>query len=250
MTSRSSLNENSVFPDLDPTPDLEVAGKFQLFVQKLNACANHLEQFPIKMHDMTSGSSGVGSAGSTLRFFKTHHLRCSLQRHPDCSSLKSWKGGLVKIGPLALVQAIERYLISRGYGHPQDKDSGGSDDDMSDEGPDDMLPSTSRDRLDASGHRLEFIIGDHVLPYDMTVYQAVQQFGSAPMFDMNQEDPENRNSSNSTGGAGSSMVMYGSPGIWARIHTIYYRPVTSASVNSNTDSSAAGSHSCAQGSGG
>ena len=94
---------------MDPTPDLEVAGKFQLFVQKLNACANHLEQFPIKMHDMTSGSSGVKSAGSTLRFFKTHHLKCSLQRHPDCSSLKSWKGGLVKIDPLALVQAIERY---------------------------------------------------------------------------------------------------------------------------------------------
>ena len=99
---------------------------------------------------------------------------------------------------------------------------------------------------------MEFIIGDHVLPYDMTVYQAVQQFGSAPMFDMNQEDPENRNSSSSSsaaggGGAGSSMVMYGSPGIWARIHTIYYRPVTSANVNSNTDSSAAGSHSCAQG---
>ena len=47
-----------------------------------------------------------------------------------------------------------RYLISRGYGHPQDKDSGGSDDDMSDEGPDDMLPSTSRDRLDASGRYL------------------------------------------------------------------------------------------------
>ena len=88
---------------------MEVAAKFQLFVQKLNACVNHLEQFPIKMHDMTSGSSGVKSAGSTLRFFKTHHLKCSLQRHPDCTSLKSWKGGLVKIDPLALVQAIERY---------------------------------------------------------------------------------------------------------------------------------------------
>ena len=75
-----------------------------------------LEQFPIKMHDMTSGSSGVKSAGSTLRFFKTHHLKCSLQRHPDCSSLKSWKGGLVKIDPLALVSAIEKYLLSRGYG--------------------------------------------------------------------------------------------------------------------------------------
>ena len=92
--------------DTDPVPDLEVAGKFQLFVQKLNACVNHLEQFPIKMYDMTTGSSGVKSAGSTLRFFKTHHLKCSLQRHPDCTSLKSWKGGLVKIDPLALVQAI------------------------------------------------------------------------------------------------------------------------------------------------
>ena len=95
------------------------------------------------------------------------------------------------------------------------------------------------------GHRLEFIIGDHVLPYDMTVYQAVQQFGSAPMYDMTQDDPENRNTSSSAGG---SMVMYGSPGIWARIHTIYYRPVTSTSVNSNVDGAASqGSHSSLQG---
>ena len=53
---------------------------------------------------------------------------------------------------LHILNQTFRYLISRGYGHPQDKDSGGSDDDMSDEGPDDMLPSTSRDRLDASGN--------------------------------------------------------------------------------------------------
>ena len=39
----------------DSTPDIDAAPKFQLFIQKLNACANHLEQFPIKMHDMTSG---------------------------------------------------------------------------------------------------------------------------------------------------------------------------------------------------
>ena len=94
--------------DSEESPDPESAVKFTKFVHKLNACANHLEQFPIKMHDMTSGSSGVKSAGSTLRFFKTHHLKCSLQRHPDCSSLKSWKGGLVKIDPLALVSAIEK----------------------------------------------------------------------------------------------------------------------------------------------
>lgn len=104
------------------------------------------------------------------------------------------------------------YLVSRGYGHPQDKDSG-SDDDMSDEGADDMLPSTSRDRLDASVHRLEFLIGDSPLPYDMTVYQAVQQFGNPPYDISDSSDSDNRNSS----------TMYGSPGIWARIHTIYYR---------------------------
>ena len=78
---------------------------------------------------------------------KTHHLKCSLQRHPQCTSLKSWKGGLVKIDPLALVQAIARrvaifysalslihgrYLVTRGYGRPGDKDSGSKDDDMSD----------------------------------------------------------------------------------------------------------------------
>ena len=219
----------------DTSPDPEAAIKFQKFVHKLNACCNHLEQFPIKMHDMTSASSGVKSAGSTLRFFKTHHLKCSLQRHPSCTSLKSWKGGLVKIDPLALVQAIERYLISRGYGHPQDKDSGGSDDEMSDDGTDDMLPSSTREggssrsglgAFDAStNHRLEFLIGDNVLPFNMTVYQAVQQFGSSPMFDMSEADGENRNHL-----ASSVAMMYGSPGVWARIHTIYYRPVQDTTV--------------------
>ena len=43
-------------------------------------------------------------------------LQCQLQKHPSCTTLKQWKGGPVKIDPLALVQAIERYLIMRGYG--------------------------------------------------------------------------------------------------------------------------------------
>ena len=71
------------------------------------------------------------------------------------------------------------------------------------------------------------MIGDHVLPYDMTVYQAVQQFGAAPLFDINSgegADPENRN---------SSVVLYGSPGIWARIHTVYYRPASSSAVGAD-----------------
>ena len=70
--------------DSEELPDAEAVAKFQMFVQKMNACVTHLEQFPIKMHaDMTGGSSGgpysggpARSAGSTLRFFKTHHLKC------------------------------------------------------------------------------------------------------------------------------------------------------------------------------
>jgi hypothetical protein len=34
-------------PDSDDEPDSEAAPKFLMFVQKLNACANHLEQVPV-----------------------------------------------------------------------------------------------------------------------------------------------------------------------------------------------------------
>ena len=73
------------------------------------------------------------------------YLINNLQRHPDCTSLKTWKGGLVKIDPLALVQAIERYLVTRGYGKPSDnKDSGSEDDDMSEEEGDTLASNTRR----------------------------------------------------------------------------------------------------------
>lgn len=84
---------------------------------------------------------------------------------------------------------------------------------MSDEGTDDMLSTGSqRERgggtaatdAAASSHRLEFSIGDNVLPYDMTVYQAVQQFGAAPMFEVSDSDSDNRSA--------VSAALYGSPG--------------------------------------
>jgi len=291
--------------------DPEVAPKFLAFAQKMNACVNHLEQFPVRTHDMMAGgaAAGVRSAGSALRFFRTHHLKCSLQRHPDCSSLKSWKGGLVKIDPLALVQAIERYLISRGYGSPTDgsgsggRDSGGSedeDDDMSDDGGDDdhtlaagghssssprgpgrmsafdeptagsssssgggglafggassaagSSAMTSFSSL-SGGHRLEFLIGDHVLPYDMTVYQAVQQFGSAPAIDpVSDSDGEGRApAAAAMAAAAAGGSLYGSPGVWAKIHTIYYRPAASSATNhSQEPSTSASSASCKSGGG-
>merc|ERR1719228_1555124 len=203
--------------DSEETPDPDTVSHFTMLVAKLNACVNHLEQFPIKMYDVASGPPGVRSAGSTLKFFKTHHLKCSLQRHPDCTSLKSWKGGLVKIDPLALVQAIERYLVTRGYGKPSDKDSGSEDDDMSEE-EGDTLANTTRDKNPDLTQRLEFVMGDHVLPRDMTVYQAVQQLGGAG----------GTASSGFTDDSDSDSMMrssvFGSASIWARIHTIYYRP--------------------------
>lgn len=45
----------------------------------------------------------------------------------------------MKIDPLALVQAIERYLVVRGYGRLRDKDAGDSDDENSEDDIDDTL---------------------------------------------------------------------------------------------------------------
>lgn len=53
--------------------------------------------------------------------------------------MKQWKGGTVKIDPLALVQAIERYLMVRGYGRIRDVDLMVSDDDNSEDDIDDTL---------------------------------------------------------------------------------------------------------------
>lgn len=68
-------------------------------------------------------------------------FQCHLQRHPSCTNLKQWKGGAVKIDPLALVEAIERYLVIRGYSRIRDKDVADSDDDNSDEDTDDTSVS-------------------------------------------------------------------------------------------------------------
>lgn len=82
---------------------------------------------------------GDGSGSVALKFFNTHQLKCSLQRHPSCNNLKQWRGGPVKIDPLALVQAIERYLVIRGYGRVREDDDEISDEDNSDEEFDDNM---------------------------------------------------------------------------------------------------------------
>ena len=116
-------------------------GAFGALVSKVSSCVSQLEQFPVKVHDLPAGS-GVGRGGtSALKFFNTHQLKCNLQRHPECNNLKQWKGGTVKVDPLALVQTIERYLMVRGYGRIRDSEAMVSDDDNSEDDIDDTLVS-------------------------------------------------------------------------------------------------------------
>lgn len=134
-------------PGMEPLGRLDTSdnGPYLALVHKMNSCLSQMEQFPVKVHDFPSGN-GNGSRSAlalngahvwslwaeadvflvflfflrscrgsqALKFFNTHQLKCQLQRHPDCTNVKQWKGGPVKIDPLALVQAIERYLVVRG----------------------------------------------------------------------------------------------------------------------------------------
>ncbi|XP_037942142.1 E3 ubiquitin-protein ligase TRIP12 isoform X3 [Teleopsis dalmanni] len=149
---------------------------FNALVAKLNGCVTQLEQFPVKVHDFPSGPGGRFNQ-SALKFFNTHQLKvsgprmkCNLQRHPDCTNLRQWRGGTVKIDPLAMVQAIERYLVVRGYGGIRVDSDDDSEDDMDDNVAAVVMSQSS------FKHRLQFLIGENVLPYNMTVYQAVKQF--------------------------------------------------------------------------
>jgi len=76
-------------------------------------------------------------------------------------------------------------------------------------------------------HKLQFLIGEQVLPYNMTVYQAIRQFGaggSDPNAELEAEfDP--------------ASALLGSSGLWAQTHTIYYRPVPDEGVGGSTTAS-------------
>uniref|UniRef100_A0A3P9ACW2 E3 ubiquitin-protein ligase n=1 Tax=Esox lucius TaxID=8010 RepID=A0A3P9ACW2_ESOLU len=190
---------------LDPSEN----GPLLSLVHKMNNCLSQMEQFPVKVHDFPSGN-GNGSRGSqALKFFNTHQLKCQLQRHPDCTNVKQWKGGPVKIDPLALVQAIERYLVVRGYGRIREEDE-----DSDDDGSDDEIDESLAAQFLNSGsvrHRLQFYIGDHLLPYNMTVYQAVRQFSLQAEEERESTDDE--------------ANPLGRAGIWTKTHTIWYKPV-------------------------
>ncbi|RNA30536.1 E3 ubiquitin- ligase TRIP12-like isoform X4 [Brachionus plicatilis] len=86
---------------------------FLLLVSKLHNCVNQLEQFSIRVHDVPNS---IGSGKNALKFFSTHQIKCMLEREASVAGqgLREWKGGHVKVDPLALVSTIEKYLLMRG----------------------------------------------------------------------------------------------------------------------------------------
>jgi hypothetical protein len=97
---------------------------FLTLTTKLHNCVNQLEQFAVKVHDIPNS---IGYGKNAIKFFTNHQIKCSLQRYPSVSStLRQWKGGYVKVDPLAVVGTIEKYLLMRGIHKPQNTNTNSS----------------------------------------------------------------------------------------------------------------------------
>lgn len=104
--------ENSFGNVFDIADCIDAVPSFQALVSKLNACVNQLEQFPVRVTDLTApGMVGMGAAGGRhpiMRVFSHNQLKCTLSRHPDSPTIRQWRGGLVRVEPLAPIYTIER----------------------------------------------------------------------------------------------------------------------------------------------
>ncbi|KAG8184831.1 hypothetical protein JTE90_004928 [Oedothorax gibbosus] len=184
-------------------------------ITKLNACVSHLEQFPVKVYDQpTNGNTGRAGA-SIIKFFNMHQLKCLFQRHPSCTTLRQWHSGPVMIDPLASVHNVDRYLVNQGFGSLREGEESESDlsyDESSDEDGGMIVADIRMDH----GHgtpKLQFLIGKNVLPYNMTLYQAVRQYGSG------------EGQSSNAGQHIDCEFPVGYASVWLKTHTIWYRPV-------------------------
>ncbi|XP_054714479.1 E3 ubiquitin-protein ligase TRIP12-like [Uloborus diversus] len=207
------------------------SSSLSIFINKLNACISHLEQFAVKVHDHPSYGF-VSRRGTSYKYLNAHQLKCTFQRHPDCSTLRQWRGGPVMVDPLALIQSIDRYLVNHGYGvvieddddddeedEDEEDESDPSDEDNSDEEIDD-LASAIRIHQEEVSHKLQLLIGDNVLPYNLTVYQALRQFSNAESRPSDGQELDGEDSVASTT-------------IWDRTHVILYRPIPAETNDNN-----------------
>jgi E3 ubiquitin-protein ligase TRIP12 len=67
--------------------------------------------------------------------------------------------------------------------------------------------------------RLEFLINDHIIPHNMTIYQAVRLYSTST-----QRTTDNNESETDT-----DESIFSSSSLWTRVHTINYRQATNSS---------------------
>ena len=218
-------------------------------VAKLILCLHQLEQFSVRITDLESITGGSGAAAAALaalgssvspssrsgsaaiKFFNTHQLKCQLQRHPNCKGARQWKGGPVKIDPLAQMHAVEKFLVAKGLA----RDDGREEDyDSEDEIRDPffaMLGSLAGNTgSHHSRHRLKLFIGQQEIPYDWTVYQAIRQHGSTSK----SSPPTSNEVSTDDESVDDSSQGQSRASLWLKTHTIYYASVDECTSNVGT----------------
>eukprot|EP00116_Pleurobrachia_bachei_P000288 sb/3460550/ len=185
-----AFNENN---DFDPAP-------FSSLFHKVQQCLSQIEHFPVKVTE--------GSADSLSKVATTYQIKCLFRRHTDnsSSSLRQWGAGTVKVDPLAYVQALERYLLSRGYCREEEEEEDG---DSSGDASEDEERIVSRQQNSPSKHRLTLTINNHPLPYNMTMYQAIKRYGTHTRLD-DDAHPASHSA------------------VWHNIHTIVYKTYESS----------------------
>ncbi|XP_055334897.1 E3 ubiquitin-protein ligase TRIP12-like [Paramacrobiotus metropolitanus] len=205
--------ESSFVNVFDVADCIDSVPAFSALVSKLSACVNQLEQFPVRVMDLTvPGVLGLGAAGGRhpiMRMFAHSQLKCTLSRHPDVTTIREWKGGMVRVEPLAPIHTIERYLVARGCGKSGPADDNAPDtDEVSDEDELDSM-SMAADAARANGrYRLELLYNNNVLPYNWSLYQCIRHFGRSG----NGEDTD-----------GDSDFGAGQMALFSNTHTIHYR---------------------------
>ncbi|KAL5247172.1 hypothetical protein ACHWQZ_G019131 [Mnemiopsis leidyi] len=172
--------------EFDPAP-------YSALFNKVQQCLSQIEHFPVKVND------GLGDSLSKVS--STYQIKCLFRKHPDnsSSSIRQWGSGTVKVDPLAYVQALEKYLLSRGYCR-NDEDEDAESSEVSEE--EDRI--VSRQQPSPTRHRLTLTINNHPLPYNMTMYQAIKKYGTHTRL-----DDEAHPASHSA--------------VWHNIHTIVYK---------------------------
>ena len=138
-------------------------------LQQLHLCLGRVEQFPTFVHEL----QGMSSASQLM--ISQQPVTFKLERHPSDTVCKKWCAGHVRIDPLATIDSVEKFLIGRKFHFPQKQHSeSSSKDSEEDEQPKQLMPNHRK------RHIFELLIGDTVLPYNITVMEVLSQSWDSP----------------------------------------------------------------------